>query len=685
MATTATNGAVKRTADEATEEVTDVATKKAKEEPKSLKEEALSNLQYRHLPYQEQLNKKQEEAEKIVKEFHSAFSKKYPKYSAWYKNVIVSKQFQLDTILTSPKTFAYRNKCELSIGFNPDLNKLCAGPRISDAPDGKVQVGPCDQDLIHLTTSMIEIAQDFSNFLDKWNYLEEACPWKNMFIRCTKNGDHMLIFIVREDTQEKLKEMKNEVVKYYTDDYNKKHVIKSIYLQPKEDDSKKKSYELEFLHAHGELHLIEDILDIKLVVTPGIYFRINSYAAELTFKKIFAAAELKKRRTVVIDLWCGSGALSLLAAKRAAHVVAIDPSKWNIKHAKFMAKYNKIHNIDFVIAKPEDGLKQIWHKLEFCEEVVIFADPPTLCKMTELGDIVTDLPNLSRFIYIHSSHKLHVIKNWLNLSQASLLPMRVTPVDVSPHSVRIEIIAVFRKADPYAQPLMKVGAGPPLVDPVRGAWIEEIEKRAFAMGVAKAMEVTAVVPPSRRPLLDDPVDDFGGYGARAPRGGAGAGGFRGRSRGFGDRDDYGDRTAGYGGYDDGYGGGYAEAGGYGRGGYDEEFGGGYGTGGYEGGYGSRTRGGGGGYGSGGRGGSKRGGGFGVVKGGFGSGKGDFGPSGFGPDADSYITGGKDGFGPRGAGGFGGNRFGGGSAGVWKSGGSSPMRARGRGGRQGRGF
>jgi SAM-dependent methyltransferases related to tRNA (uracil-5-)-methyltransferase len=70
----------------------------------------------------------------------------------------------------------------------------------------------------------------------------------------------------------------------------------------------------------------------------------------------------------------------LFSLQRANYVVAIDPSKWNIKKAQFMARYNKLRNIEFIIAKPEDGLKQIWHKLPMAEEIVIIADPPTLCK-----------------------------------------------------------------------------------------------------------------------------------------------------------------------------------------------------------------------------------------------------------------------------------------------------------------
>lgn len=50
------------------------------------------------------------------------------------------------------------------LGYNPDLGKLCAGPRIANAEDGKVQVGPCNEDLVHLPPSMIDIAQVNSKF-----------------------------------------------------------------------------------------------------------------------------------------------------------------------------------------------------------------------------------------------------------------------------------------------------------------------------------------------------------------------------------------------------------------------------------------------------------------------------------------------------------------------------------------
>ncbi|KAI5703774.1 hypothetical protein M8J75_016014 [Diaphorina citri] len=507
-------------------------------------EKELSNLPYRHMSYEDQLAKKQGEVETIFQSFNSIFLKRYPHFTQWYKEVFLETRFRLDPIMKSTQIKAYRNKCELTIGYNPELGKLCAGPRIANSEDGKVQVGPCNEDLIHLPPSMIEIAQDFSNFLDKWNYLEESCPWQNLFIRSTKAGDHMVIVIVREDTQDILKDRKNELVKYYTDDYTLKHPIKSIFIQPRPENSVKKSFELEFLHAHGEEFLVEDVLDLKLIVTPGIFFRINTYAAEILYQKTLDVGDLMKKKTLVLNLWCGCGELALLAAKRANYVVAIDPSKWNIKKAQFMARYNKLRNIEFIIAKPEDGLKQIWHKLPMAEEIVIIADPPTLCKMFMLGEMVAEMPNVKRFIYLYSSHKLHLIKNLLSLTEASFLPTRVIPVDVSPHNVRLELIALLKKVDPYEPAVPESVAMPP------PDWIEEIERRAFAMGMAKAMAANPRALPS---VLDDEFGYGGGYGQEdpygeafppaRPYGGAARGGFapsRGRksfeppaARGFG--------------------------------------------------------------------------------------------------------------------------------------------------------
>ncbi|KAL1460064.1 hypothetical protein WDU94_012003 [Cyamophila willieti] len=567
----AENGAVKRVAESAFD--IDNMSKKLKTEDGAKEESQGTNLPYRNIPYHEQLDKKQAEVDTIFKAFSSSFLKHYPQFSKWYKDVFLESRFRLDTIMKSPKTMAYRNKCELTVGYNPEQGKLCAGPRISNGEDGKVQVGPCTEDLIHLPPSMIQIAQDFSNFLDKWNYLEEKCPWYNLFIRSTKSGDHMLIVIVREDSQEILKERKNELVKYYTDDYTLQHAIKSIYIQPRKEDCTKKSFELEFLHAHGEEFLVEDLLDMKLVVTPGIFFRINTYSAEVLYQKTLDAGDLKKKSTLILDLWCGCGELSILASKRSNYVIGIDPSKWNIKKAQFMARYNKVRNIEFIIAKPEDGLKQIWQRLPMAEEIVIIADPPTLCKMYSLGEMLAEMPNVKRFIYLYSSHKLHLVKNLISLTEASFLPTRVIPVDVSPHNVRLELIASLKRVDPHEKPLIGPGAVPALPP---ADWIEEIERRAFAMGMAKAMAAAPALP-ARRPIPElGPEDEYdawgeerlgGGYGAPArPAFGAPAargsfGGSSGRGKFGAGRDaapasGYGGAKRKFGGGGAGYGGGY---------------------------------------------------------------------------------------------------------------------------------
>uniref|UniRef100_A0A8D8UXV3 tRNA (uracil(54)-C(5))-methyltransferase n=1 Tax=Cacopsylla melanoneura TaxID=428564 RepID=A0A8D8UXV3_9HEMI len=371
----------------------------------------------------------------------------------------------------------------------------------------------------------------------------------------------MLIVIVREDSQDILKERKNELVKYYTDDYTLQHAIKSIYIQPRKEDCTKKSFELEFLHAHGSEFLVEDLLDI------------NTYSAEVLFQKTLDAGDLKRKSTLVLDLWCGCGELSLLAAKRSNFVIGIDPSKWNIKKAQFMARYNKVRNIEFIIAKPEDGIKQIWQRLPMAEEIVIIADPPTLCKMYSFGEMLAEMPNVKRFLYLYSSHKLHLVKNLVSLTEASFLPTRIIPVDVSPHNVRLELIASLKRVDPHEKPLVGPGAVPALPP---ADWIEDIERRAFAMGKAKAMAAAAPALPARRPLPEfGGEEEYGAWGEEGLGGGYGAPAARGSFGGRGARGAPAARGGGYGAGRDaapatGFGGGKGKFGGGGYGGgYDD--------------------------------------------------------------------------------------------------------------------
>ncbi len=72
----------------------------------------------------------------------------------------------------------------------------------------------------------------------------------------------------------------------------------------------------------GASHIEEKILGCIVSNAPGSFAQVNTEAAELLYTKALEEAELSKD-SVVLDLYCGGGALTIAAAKRSRFAVGI--------------------------------------------------------------------------------------------------------------------------------------------------------------------------------------------------------------------------------------------------------------------------------------------------------------------------------------------------------------------------
>ncbi|KAL1451101.1 hypothetical protein WDU94_003394 [Cyamophila willieti] len=84
-----------------------------------------------------------------------------------------------------------------------------------------------------------------------------------------------------------------------------------------------------------------------------------------------------------------------------------------------MAAHNNIKNIQFIIGKPDEALINPWSNILQAEEVVIIIDPPSNSKPRFYIDIIGDMNNLSKVIYLNSNSKSNVVKNLMSLTEAA--------------------------------------------------------------------------------------------------------------------------------------------------------------------------------------------------------------------------------------------------------------------------
>lgn len=119
---------------------------------------------------------------------------------------------------------------------------------------------------------------------------------------------------------------------------------------------------------YGESYFVEKINDMYFKVSYDAFFQINEYICSRLFEIIDNNI---KNNSIVADLYCGVGTLSLVAAKKADKVYGIEIVENAILDAIKNAKINNFDNAYFMVGSVPNILPKINDKLD-----LVIVDPP---------------------------------------------------------------------------------------------------------------------------------------------------------------------------------------------------------------------------------------------------------------------------------------------------------------------
>ncbi len=119
---------------------------------------------------------------------------------------------------------------------------------------------------------------------------------------------------------------------------------------------------------------IEDVLcGLRFRISPRSFYQVNRDQAEILYEKAIACAELTGEETVM-DLYCGTGTITLCLARKAKRVIGVEVIDAAIVDAKENAKRNGIENAEFFCA--DAGQAALRLSEEGTKPDVIVVDPP---------------------------------------------------------------------------------------------------------------------------------------------------------------------------------------------------------------------------------------------------------------------------------------------------------------------
>ncbi|MBE6740501.1 MAG: 23S rRNA (uracil(1939)-C(5))-methyltransferase RlmD [Ruminococcaceae bacterium] len=191
----------------------------------------------------------------------------------------------------------------------------------------------------------------------------------------------------------------------------------------------------------GNGYIEDTISDFVFRISPKSFYQVNPVMTNILYGKAIEYMNLTGQETV-IDAYCGTGTIGILASKNAKQVIGVELNADAVKDAKFNAKQNLVENIDFYTADAGDFMVEMAKAGEKADVVIM--DPPRAGSDKRFMDSVFTL-SPERVVYV-SCNPDTLARDLSYFVRNGYGVRRIQPVDMFPHTDHIETVVLLVKS-----------------------------------------------------------------------------------------------------------------------------------------------------------------------------------------------------------------------------------------------
>jgi len=191
----------------------------------------------------------------------------------------------------------------------------------------------------------------------------------------------------------------------------------------------------------GRDHITESLSGVTFAVSANSFFQTNTLQAERLFALVAEACALDGSETLM-DLYSGTGAISLLLARRVRHVYGIELAEAAVADANRNARANGIENCTFLTGEVRHVLPELVR--EGVRASVVVADPPRAGFHPKALSALAALAP-ARLVYV-SCNPSTLARDVGELVRQGYRLEWVQPVDMFPQTPHIEAVARLSRA-----------------------------------------------------------------------------------------------------------------------------------------------------------------------------------------------------------------------------------------------
>ncbi len=356
---------------------------------------------YLQVEYEQQLKKKRDYVKSL-----------FPKYN-------------VEPVIGMKDPYHYRHKVYASFSHNRDGVIKCGmyEENTHKVIDTKmcliqnVQANAILNDICHIATKM---------HIESYDEDTGRGVLRHAYIRVShQNGDVLLVLVIGSKNLPGSNAFVKQILSLHPE-------IKTIILNHNDEDTSmilgKKNHVL-----YGKGYIEDSIMNTSFRISTNTFYQVNPIQTEKIYQTAIQMAALKKDDTV-LDMCCGIGTISLIAAKKANFVLGVEINPDSIKDAINNAKRNHINNAQFIAEDSTRFLDQLGDSPS-----VIFLDPPrsgfTEKFIKQLNQFQTE-----RIVYISCNPETQArdIKGLTNYKIK-----KIVPVDNFPFTKHVETVVLL--------------------------------------------------------------------------------------------------------------------------------------------------------------------------------------------------------------------------------------------------
>ena len=192
--------------------------------------------------------------------------------------------------------------------------------------------------------------------------------------------------------------------------------------------------------VYGKETIQDKIGSLKFHISAQSFFQVNSEQAEALYGQALDFAQLTGKETVV-DVYCGTGTITLFLARHAQRVYGIEIVPSAIRDAKKNAGDNKITNAEFSLGDAAYKLPELLAR-GIRPDVIVLDPPRAGCEEKVLEAIARVQPK--RVVYV-SCNPATLARDLAYLVGRGFKAVKAQPVDMFSRSHHVESIALLQR------------------------------------------------------------------------------------------------------------------------------------------------------------------------------------------------------------------------------------------------